>query len=169
MALVVKLLLGSVLDLAPRDLAGTCLPTPSPILSLRSPIFPYMVKAVPRGGDKGRSPAASLPQLPELSQVAAAFLSQVRQPCGDTQGPWVVREGRGRRGSPASVRQCGASRSTRELRHGVQAGHSGVREEPGACGFLGLQGKDCAGCTPGPCLSPASPPHQVSTILTALN
>ena len=60
--------------------------------SLRGPIFPYMVKAVPRegggvGGDKGRSPAASLPQLPEISQVAAASSSQVRQPCGNARGP----------------------------------------------------------------------------------
>lgn len=40
--------------LAPRDLLGTCLPTPSAILSLKGPIFPYMVRAVPRGGGWGQ-------------------------------------------------------------------------------------------------------------------
>lgn len=55
-------------------------------LSLKGPIFPYMVRAVPRGGGWGqrslslRQPAP--PQLPETSQVAAAFSSQVSNPAG---------------------------------------------------------------------------------------
>lgn len=55
-----------------------------------------MVKEVPgRGGkDKGCSPVASLPQLPKISQVAAASSRQVRQLGRDTWGPQVIERDR---------------------------------------------------------------------------
>lgn len=69
-------------------LPGTCRAPASPPLTHSLPLGPYLPlygegSSHRRGGeDKGRSPAASLPQLPASSQVAAASSRQVRQPSG---------------------------------------------------------------------------------------
>lgn len=106
------------------------LPLPLP---LWGPIFPYMVKEVPRRGgeDKGRSPAAGLPQLPKISQVVAASPGQVKQLGGDPWGPQVVGGNR----VLASLWQPGLS-GARWCRFGDEVRHSEILEEEAAASML---------------------------------
>lgn len=119
------------------------------------------------GRDKGRSPATSLPQLPEVSQVAAASSRQVRPPCGDTRDHrWWERTERG------PLLLAGSLGPPAAPWRGCEGGFVPWRvwEGQGAqCGFRGLQGKNCAAspqttALSDPHLPPVPTPPQVSPI-----